>query len=226
MGPFVLINTNFIYIFCSIQSNPQSNEEESDNEEDLIEPFAESVAHFEDSDSDVEDTVQNTILPQRASDAMLEHDDIDHFVTTSLDPDLSNFGEDNDGHMTQEIDGQLFAFEATNSGEYVQNVREDNTAKGVCKDITISGHTILNQCGSLLTRQKHQIKGSRKQSFFLQKICSTSTGTSIPLMYPEAMLFPSIFWKAADDNTSILGAIPAPLLTDAISRFGFAYRCM
>ena len=154
-------HANVIYIICSIESNPQSNEEESNDEEDLIEPHAEIGDHFE--DSDVEDTLQNEILHQRALYAILEPDDIDHFVTTSLDPDLPDFAEDDDdGYMPQEIDGQLSAFEATNSGEYALHVREDNKEKGFCKDITISGHTILNQCGSLLTRQKHQIKGSCK----------------------------------------------------------------
>ena len=36
------------------------------------------------------------------------------------------------------------------------------------------------------------------------------------------MLFPSIFWKTANDNLSLVGAIPSPLLSDTISKFGFA----
>ena len=35
------------------------------------------------------------------------------------------------------------------------------------------------------------------------------------------MLFPSIFWKAADQMGSIAGAIPAPLLTESIYAYGF-----
>ena len=84
-------------------------------------------------------------------------------------------------------------YNETDSGEIVLNVREDNMKKGAYKDVTASGSTIMNQCGSLLTRKKHQIKGSRKQKYFIQKLCATTKGTSVPLVYPEAMLFPSIF---------------------------------
>ena len=41
-------------------------------------------------------------------------------------------------------------------------------------------------------------------------------------MYPEGILFPSIRWKMAADNCSIVGAIPAPLLTKSVKGFGFA----
>ena len=33
-------------------------------------------------------------------------------------------------------------------------------------------------------------------------------------MYPEGVLFPSIHWKMAPDKCSILGCIPASLLTE------------
>ena len=36
------------------------------------------------------------------------------------------------------------------------------------------------------------------------------------------MLFPSIFWKSAKDNCSILGAIPSSLLNSNINKDGFA----
>ena len=41
-------------------------------------------------------------------------------------------------------------------------------------------------------------------------------------MYPEGILFPSIHWKMAIDNCSIVGAIPAPLLIESVLQFGFA----
>ena len=94
--------------------------------------------------------------------------------------------------------------------------------KGVKKDITLNVHILLNQCGCLLTRKNHLIKGDRKKTFFPQKLCSISIGSSIPLMYPEAMVFPSIFWKSTQDACSIVGAIPSPLLSESIKSFGFA----
>ena len=62
------------------------------------------------------------------------------------------------------------------------------------KDVTISGHVILHQCGSLLTRGNHLVNGSKMQKFIIQKLCSTVKGESVPLAYPDAMMFPSIFW--------------------------------
>ena len=37
------------------------------------------------------------------------------------------------------------------------------------------------------------------------------TSDSVPFVYPEAILFPSIFWKDTD-NGSMIGAIPSALL--------------
>ena len=46
-------------------------------------------------------------------------------------------------------------------------------------------------------------------------------GKYIPLLYLEAMIFPSIYWKASDDNCSIVGAIPSSLMNEAIKQYGF-----
>lgn len=78
---------------------------------------------------------------------------------------------------------------------------------------SISGCVILNNMGSLLAWRDNKLRGSRRQQNFLQRIISTTPGNSVPLVYPEAMLFPSIFWK--DDgagDAAILGALPCGLL--------------
>jgi hypothetical protein len=85
----------------------------------------------------------------------------------------------------------------------------------------VSGHVILNQCGSLLSRRNHDIRGSSKHKFFLQKIHATSDGESIPLLYPESMIFPSIFPFCDPDGIPSLGCIPAPLLSSNIQKYGF-----
>ena len=79
----------------------------------------------------------------------------------------------------------------------------------------------MNQCGSLLTRKNHQIKGSSRHHNLLQQICSTNIGHSVPLLQPEAMLFPSIFPKMVPRENIILGAIPSAFLTKSISKYGF-----
>ena len=87
----------------------------------------------------------------------------------------------------------------------------DNTA-------SISGCVILNNMGSLLARRDNKLKGTCRQQNFLQRIVSTTPGNSVPLVYPEAMLFPSIFWK--DDgagDAAILGALPCGVLAHDVT---------
>ena len=50
---------------------------------------------------------------------------------------------------------------------------------------------------------------------------STCNDESILLIYPEGMMFPSIFYKMLDDG-SLLGTIPSSLLTYAGSQHGKA----
>ena len=193
------------YLFSS--NNQQSN--------------VERIPCNEDSDEESQD---DYLEHRRIADQLIEEDNFDNYLITCTDPDLPAEPDDNEDTI-QEINGQLDysnnLFETTDGGTCALRVEEDCTNKGVMKDITISGHVILNQCGSLLTRKSHQIKGSCQQNFFVQKLCSTSIGASIPLVYPEGLLFPSIFWKTAADNCSIVGAIPFPLLSQSISKFGF-----
>ena len=80
----------------------------------------------------------------------------------------------------------------------------------------------MNNVGSALARSKYDFKKSRYINHNIQKLCSTVNCESIPLVYPEGMLFPSIFWKSAKDNCSILGAIPSSLLNSNINKDGFA----
>ncbi len=49
---------------------------------------------------------------------------------------------------------------------------------------------------------------------FLERLVCTSEGHSVPLVYPEGMMFPSIFWKDTI-NSLLIGAIPSSLLTDS-----------
>ena len=163
-------------------------------------------------DSSSESTDRNEMLESMGGN-LLERDDFENYITSTLDPDVMNNEEDEIYDPT--------SIPMSNAGELAFEVAEDNENKGAFKDITVNGYTLMNQCGTLLTRKNHELKASTKQKFFLQKICSTSNGISIPLLYPEAMLFPSIYWKSADDKCSLVGAVPAPLLTDGIKKYGF-----
>ena len=84
-------------------------------------------------------------------------------------------------------------------------------------------HALFNKQMSLLIRYKNILKPTKKEQSFLQRITSTAEGNSVPLLYPEGMLFPSLFWKGDDDGT-IEGAIPSGFWTDKkfCGKYGFA----
>ena len=106
----------------------------------------------------------------------------------------------------------------TNSGEIAFEVEKEPSVPG---RVEVSGHIIYNNVGVALTRKKHQLKATSKQLWFLQRIVGTNTGVSIPLGWPEGMIFPSTFYKTTRDG-SVMGAIPAPLLSTNIGKYGFA----
>ena len=109
-------------------------------------------------------------------------------------------------------------FPSTHAGDIPISIL-DNT---IGKRNIINGHVIQNQCGSSLSRKNVPLYGLKSQQNFLQRLCSTSPGNSVPLLYPEGALMPSIFYKQISDG-SILGALPSSLLTlESPSSHGFA----
>ena len=83
-------------------------------------------------------------------------------------------------------------------------IEETTKYGGQFGKILISGHVILNQCGILLKNNKYQLNGSSRHTLFLQGICATSSENSIPLMYPEGIISPSIFWKTSPGHFLLL----------------------
>ena len=182
-----------------------SDELESDGDESsLISPYDE-----ENADLWLETEVE------KEEDRYLTSDDFEDFVTRTEDPDIDVVDDD------LEFD---IAFPTTDAGEVPMFITndEDQDKSAQHDNLHVSGHIVLNQCGTLLTRSKHQISGSSKHKFFLQKIHTTSPGNSMPLLYPENMIFPSIFYNSAGADQAGLGAIPAPLLTQSIEKYGFS----
>ncbi len=57
----------------------------------------------------------------------------------------------------------------------------------------------------------------------MERIVANTAGYTVPLLYPEAMLFPSLFWKDSTDG-GIIGSIPCGLLGDDafLRSYGFA----
>ena len=112
------------------------------------------------------------------------------------------------------------------SGYIIPTTDAAKTAPTVeCKDRRnrFGLHVLLNEHGSLLIRRCNRLKPCRAAKGFLEGIVATSKGQSIPLLYPEAMIFPSIFWKQREDGCYD-GAIPIGLWTDerGANSHGFA----
>ena len=71
-------------------------------------------------------------------------------------------------------------------------------------------HILLNaQCSLLHRKEGKLIHVTCKQKRFLENIAAT-TAYSLPLIQPEAMLFPTLFWYQ-NENGSYNGAIPSAL---------------
>lgn len=102
-----------------------------------------------------------------------------------------------------------------NSGEFNFEINEKNPQIGV----HISCHIILNQCRSSLCRKNTRLMVAANINLF----CSIATRPrkSILLVYPEKMMFPIIFYEMTKDG-SIVGSIPAPLLSETMFRYLFS----
>ena len=106
----------------------------------------------------------------------------------------------------EQNESQRFTIPTTNAAKKVMNtvLKERKSKFGL--------HVLLNEHCNLLVRRGSQLKPSRAAKGFLERIVATSDGESIPLLYPESMIFPSIFWKQNADG-SYPGAIPVGLWT-------------
>ena len=94
------------------------------------------------------------------------------------------------------------------------------TQAGVSKERSIRGTGILNVAASLLTRERGEISGTREERGFVQRLAMQETGNTVPIAYPEAMMFPSVFWASAGNeaNGAFVGSIPLPLMCRSESR--------
>ena len=132
-----------------------------------------TYSHFSNDDDDISISDENDTT-------LLDDDTCYDYVTTSN----HDYVIDNEMPLDD-----INLIPTTTTGELAFNVEKDFSNQNEY----IDGHVILNQCGSLLSRTDNHINGYRSQKHFLQRIASTISDKSIPLLYPEAMLFPSIF---------------------------------
>ena len=133
-------------------------------------------------------SIENFLSGNHSDSIQMSKEDINEFLTTSRDVciDVNLFDELDD---PEEIDdGIIFSI---NAGEVATQVN-DQLFHPTSKQISVSGHVLMNQCGSLLICKNHEIKGLSKHKCILQRMCATSIGKLVPLRFLEAMIFPSI----------------------------------
>ena len=74
---------------------------------------------------------------------------------------------------------------------------------------SVGCHVILNQACATLSRVDTSIKGYAFQKNFIENIASTVFGNAMPLLTPEAMMFPNIFFRMIPECGSMVGALPS-----------------
>ena len=91
----------------------------------------------------------------------------------------------------------------------------------------MTNHALLNCYGGCLVRRNQHLQATLKQRNFLQRLVAnnpqTTMNESVPLIYPEGMLFTDQFYSSNEDG-SIIGALPSALHHDdkVLQQNGFA----
>ena len=176
------------------------------NSENILDDINSDQSILSDDNIDEQDEFDSIIMENMANDEHNEYDDIDNLLTYSDPPDIPYLDE-----IRNEIP-------TTQAGESAYIINHAVTTSNQ----RVNAHVILNQNCSTLSQQDYSLRGYNCQQNFLQKICATSPKQSIPLLYPEAMIFPGIFYYMINTCGSIVGALPAGLLAYSSSKFGFA----
>lgn len=209
------------HLFCNVQLCKPCYKEADKEEITYIPPVIENYGTgIENRTGESDD---DSLLSENSlSEQHLIHDDFDNFISHSLENDYIDYVVDNllDPGGGDELN-ELNVIPTTNAGIEALEIDHTTEYAGTHGKYTIDGHVLLNQCGTLLSRKRHQIKGNKRHQHMLQKINATCSGKSVPLMYPESLLFPSIHYKVANDSSSVCGCIPAPMLTDSTSNTRF-----
>ena len=141
----------------------------------------------DDSSDDEEDMVQRSLGLGDACKSGL------YTLTSVQDPTLDLTEDNCDAH----------GFMSTDAGDIPLDVVQSS------KSDMVAGHVIYNQVGNCLSRRNRAILGTSRQKHWALTMCSTISGTSFPLIQPEASMFPRHFYIASEiDPLSVLGARP------------------
>jgi hypothetical protein len=104
----------------------------------------------------------------------------------------------------------------TDASQKVHYVKESSAS-------SIPLTVLFNKHLHVLIRRNYELKATKMMKGFLEHIVATWDDDTVPLLYPEGMLFPHIFFHQREDR-SIDGCIPAPLWNSdrTVHFYGFA----
>ena len=187
-----------------INEDTASEFSDINSEEELIEPYENSD---DDSSLDQESNFEFT------------HDDLIDDLNNADKDDEDNIYEIDMNFIGDKLDDNDITNEDEDDTLFNELIPTTNTLMKPKKVISendnwlmrTNGHVLLNQTGKLLTRKNRNMNTNKYQKSFVQSIAATVNGNCIPLLYPEGMLFPSIFWKTLNDG-SIIGATPSCIM--------------
>ena len=179
-------------------------------------PFLDDQVQSDDDKSEDSTTTRVLEIPEmddegfearfRLDDAMLD----DVFVTDTMQgtDDLEDI--DPVTVPDEEAAEDQFAYDlpSTNAGTLPVYTA---VAPSDYSDCTINNHVLLNNFGHMLIRRNKKLTGTLNQQHFLQRLVSKFPGDSLPLAYPEGMLFSDIFFSETDDN-AVIGSMPSAML--------------
>ena len=97
------------------------------------------------------------------------------------------------------------------------NSEEENLIDGGIGMIGTS--VLLNKCGTMLVRRDTQLQANRHERHMIERIASRKDIGTVPLVYLEGILFPSIFWCLSHSaDGGILGSMPTSLFCQHSTR--------
>lgn len=154
-----------------------------------------------------------------------------HFrLQAAMDDDLfvteNRTGDDDEDMFTPEYDGEIQldhenGLPTTDAGTLPIFTHVDQGSDYATH--SISNHILLNNFGHMLIRRNKKLDGTSNQRNFLQRMASRTPGDTLPLAYPEGMLFSDMF-NVGTDGGDIVGALPSALLNSdsTLHSLGFA----
>ena len=151
-----------------------------------------------------------------------DNDDDESSTNSCFEIDPDSDSDEFDDLPTNQQNSHSFIMQSSESDEDNEITRMPGTIVGEQNPLDIQMnsamahigmHSILNHAGSMLMRHNRELKPSRIEQQFLQKIIVGSPGETVPLVTLDPMLFPDLCPFDNNYDGSIIGGIPTALFS-------------